>query len=114
MKDAIVRKVGNDMRINKITPISSNFPIEKMGIHKSSGGKNAGLVDSGKLDRNQNQTDRVELGRRPLEDQIKSTMKESILKTEGQRRAEKLEALKQQISENRYFIKTDDIVKSML
>ena len=92
------------MRIDKVNQIfPHNSPLGDKGTKKSAGEKQTYSAD------------RVEVGGKSAFDLIKSSMKDNIVKSKRQQiSAEKLESIKQKISENRYFIDTDDIVKSML
>lgn len=92
------------MRIDKVNQIFSYNSVQSdKGTKKAADEKQTYSAD------------RVEVGGKPAFEQIKSSMKDNIVKSKRQQiSAEKLESIKQKISENRYFIDTDDIVKSML
>ncbi len=59
-------------------------------------------------------TDRVEIGIRMTAEDENLSIKDSILRSEKQGISpERLEALKQKISQNQYYVSTEEIVKSI-
>jgi len=59
--------------------------------------------------------DRIDVANKPSIDQMKNKIKNNILKLEKQQTSsEKLEAIKERISNGTYRVSTDDIIKSIL
>ncbi|NLK40303.1 MAG: hypothetical protein GX303_08715 [Clostridiales bacterium] len=92
------------MRIDKVSPLLSSRPTTPEKSVKSAD-KQPKAYSS----------DRIEIGEKVSIKEINQKLQENITKLEKQRiTPERLEEIKEKISQNNYFVSTEEIVKKIL